>query len=98
MLAADALSRALNLVDGERARTHGDKYINHSKIAALWNAYLVNAGKLRDDAALDATDVALLMLLLKIARTQSGGAHNDDNFVDMAGYAGVAAETAAIDR
>lgn len=98
MRATETLSLALNLVDGERARTHGDKFINHSRIASLWNAYLANAGLLREDSALDATDVALLMLLLKVARTQSGGAHNDDNYVDMAGYAGVAAETAAIDR
>lgn len=95
MLAGDTLSQALHLVGGERARTHGDKYINHSRIASLWNAYLANAGSA---VVLDATDVALMMALLKVARTQSGGAHNDDNYVDLAGYAGVAAETAAIDR
>jgi hypothetical protein len=95
MAAGDTLEKALELVGGERARTHGDKYINHSKIAALWNAYLRNAGSAVE---LDPTDVALMMALLKIARTQSGGAHNEDNYVDLAGYAGVAAETAAIDR
>jgi hypothetical protein len=95
MVAGDTLQQALALVGGERARTHGDKYINHSKIAEFWNAYLRNAGSAVE---LDPTDVALMMALLKIARTQSGGAHNEDNYVDLAGYAGVAAETAAIDR
>jgi len=95
MLAGDTLRQALELITGERARTHGEKYINHSRICSLWNAYLANAGTA---IVLDPTDVALMLALLKVARTQSGGAHNEDNYVDIAGYAAVAAETASIDR
>lgn len=95
MRADEALQTALGLVTGERARTHGDKLTNHLRIAALWNAYLHNLGV---QIHLDGTDVALMMALLKIARTQSGGAHNDDNYVDLAGYAAVAIETATAER
>ena len=103
MQAVEILTTAANLVGGDRAKTHGDKYINHGKIASLWNAYLENAGIVvryenGTGIALDPTDVANMMILLKIARTQSGGTHNDDNYIDAAGYAGVAGECAKVDR
>ena len=82
-------SKAASLVGGDRARTHGDKTVNHANIAALWNAYLGEALIAR----LTPTDVALMMALLKIARTKSG-TFNRDDFVDLAGYAGVAGEIA----
>jgi hypothetical protein len=93
MQAVEILTTAANLVGGDRAKTHGDRYINHGKIASLWNAYLSNHA-----GPLDPTDVANMMILLKIARTQSGGTHNDDNYIDAAGYAGVAGECAKADR
>jgi hypothetical protein len=103
MRAVEILTTAADLVGGDRAKTHGDKYINHGKIARLWTAYLENAGiVIRDEngvaTEIDPTDVANMMILLKIARTQSGGTHNDDNHIDAAGYAGVAGECAKADR
>jgi Domain of unknown function (DUF6378) len=38
-------------------------------------------------------DVALMMMLLKVART-AGGTFNLDNYIDAAGYAGIPAELA----
>lgn len=86
---ADVLTKALELTGGDRAKTHGDKRQNHQNIADLWNAYLKDGplGKRR----LSAQDVAVMMCLLKIARMKSG-TFNLDNFIDLAGYAGVAAE------
>jgi hypothetical protein len=98
MQAVEICTTAANLVGGDRAKTHGDKYSNHSKIAALWTTYLQNVNFDANKCDLDATDVANMMILLKIARTQSGGVHHDDNYIDAAGYAGVAGECAAIDR
>lgn len=104
MQAVEICTTAAGLVGGDRAKTHGDKKLNHDAIARLWNAYLVNANVIIDgdgfgaSQQLTATDVALMMALLKIARTQSGGTHNDDNYVDLAGYAGVAGECASIER
>lgn len=104
MQAVEICAKAAELVGGDRAKTHGDKKFNHEAIARLWNAYLVNAGviiygnDLGASQDLTATDVALMMALLKIARTQSGGTHHDDNYLDLAGYAGVAGEIAAVER
>lgn len=41
--------------------------------------------------SITADQVALMMVLLKVARTKTGGLNIDD-YVDMAGYAGVAGE------
>lgn len=87
MNASDVCTKAADLVGGDRAATHGDKVQNHDNIAALWNAYL--QGHLV--VALTAHDVALMMALLKIARTKTGR-FNPDDYVDLAGYAGCAAE------
>lgn len=89
MKAPEILMKAKDLVGGDRAATHGNKVENHQKIAALWNAYLQDSlGR-----PLAALDVALMMALLKVARTQTGD-HNDDDYVDLAGYASVAGEIA----
>lgn len=87
MTAAETLLKAHQLVGGDREKTHGNKSVNHWFIAHLWNGYLSE----RLSTPLSASDVALMMVLLKVARTKLG-AHNPDDFIDMAGYAGVAAE------
>ena len=83
---------AARLVGGDRARKHGDKLVNHGNIAALWSAYLARRGAA---VTLTPADVALMMVLLKVARTLSG-AHNPDDYIDAAGYAACAGEIAAI--
>lgn len=95
---AEVLSKALELTGGDRAKTHGDKRQNHQNIADLWNAYLGGSRKVSDniqvgvlERPLTPQDVAVMMCLLKIARMKSG-TFNLDNFIDLAGYAGVAAE------
>lgn len=91
MKASDICAKAGSLVSGDREASHGPKLKNHENIAALWNAYLA----IRRDpvAPLSALDAAQMMALLKIARTQLG-ATNPDDYVDLAGYAGVAGEIA----
>lgn len=93
--AASGICRhAAVLVGGNRAAQHGPKERNHQFIADHWNAYL----KGRLDEPLDAEDVALMMAELKIARAKGskrmGLRPNRDNYVDLAGYAGVAGEIA----
>jgi hypothetical protein len=89
--AADVLRRALSLITGDRATEHGPVWENHTNIAHLWNGYL-------NDKAdpLDASDVANMMELLKIARRKSGKINVDD-YVDGAGYAAAAYECASRD-
>ena len=84
--AAKLLSEAAELVCGARARQHGDALRCHRTIARLWSAYL--------DRRLTATDAALLLLLAKVARSQSGDLNLDD-FRDAAGYAALAGEISA---
>ena len=81
--ASDILKHATDLVGGDRAAQHGDKTANHQNIANLWSAYL--------STPITADQVAIMMVLLKAARTKTGSVNRDD-FVDMAGYAGVAGE------
>ena len=81
----DFLKDALALTSEERHSTHGDKIRNHCNIASLWSAYL---GK-----EITARDVALMMALLKIARTKLGN-HNRDDYIDGAGYVAIAGEIA----
>ena len=91
MKAHEIANKAAALVNGNREAQHGDKLKNHENIATLWNAYL----QIRADPAapLSALDVALMMSLLKVARTQLGGM-NPDDFTDLVGYGCVAGEIA----
>lgn len=93
MRAHEIASKAAELVNGDRHTTHGDKTANHEAIAHLWNGYL-NAAKRFPQPKLTAHDVANLMECLKIAR-RLNGAFNPDDYIDAAGYAGVAGEIAA---
>ena len=89
MKAEEIAQRAAELVNGDRNVTHGDKVINFTKIARLWNAYLAN----REQLELTAVDIGQMMALLKMARTQSGTL-DVDHYVDMAGYVLCAGEIA----
>ena len=79
----DFLSHAIELVGGDRQKDYGDKVDNHNNIAKLWAAYL--------DIPVTAHDVAILMSLLKVARTKLG-AVSKDTYVDMSAYSAIAGE------
>ena len=77
------LEKASNLVSVNRERDYGDKVNNHKNIAKLWSAYM--------DVKVEAHDVAILMTLLKVARTKLG-AVSEDTYIDMAAYSAIAGE------
>ena len=79
----DFLRDAVILVEGDRALEYGDKVINHNNIAKLWSAYL--------DHPLTGHEVAVMMCLLKIARTKIGK-RTRDTYVDGAAYIAIAGE------
>lgn len=85
MKAGDICRTAAALVGGDRNHQHGDAAVNHANIAALWGAYL--------GVPVSPHQAAMMMALLKIARTKAG-AVNPDDYIDLAGYAGVAGEIA----
>jgi len=82
------LKIAQDLIKGDRANDYGDKTITHSNIATLWSDYLGHP--------ISAHDVAICMILLKIARLKT--AHKEDSYIDIAGYAAIAAEIEIKDR
>ena len=84
MKTEEALQLAKELIAGPRAKTYGDKIQNHCNIAKLWTAYL--------DKEITAHDAAVMMALLKVARTKFGqqmGQHSD-TYVDAAAYMAIA--------
>ena len=83
MKRADILAKAKQCVCGEREGQYGSPENNFKRIASLWSAYM--------DHDYTATDVAMMMALLKIARIKTGTA-TEDSFVDLAGYAACGGE------
>ena len=79
------ISHAGKLVSGDRAAQHGDKLVTHTNLAKLWSAFL--------EVPITAEQAAVMMVLVKVARTKTGILNRDD-FVDMVGYAGIAGEIA----
>ena len=91
MNTTEILQKTEKLVNDSRAKTHGDKIKNHENIARLWSSYLQNKTQL--NIVLSPEDVAQLMTLLKIARSQAGD-HNIDDYIDGVGYQAIAGEIA----
>jgi len=83
MITKECLEQAIGLSSVERQKDYGDKVENHSNIARMWSAYL--------DVKIKAHDVAIMMSLLKIARTKLG-AVSKDTYIDMAAYSAIAGE------
>lgn len=80
---SNILYEAESIINGARNEAYGTPEDNFKRIASYWSSYL---GK-----EVSAHDVAMLMILLKVARTQSGTG-SMDNYVDIAGYAACAGE------
>ena len=90
----EILTTAAGIVSGDREKTHGVKETNFNNIATMWNAWL--SIRREPSAPLTPHDVAQMLSMMKKARTQSGS-HNSDDFVDDAGYTGIAGALADID-
>jgi hypothetical protein len=88
------LDTAARLVSGDRNDTHGDMLQNHACIAALWNGYLKARKIAGKPDELGPDDAALMLGLMKGARTLTGAFNEDDN-TDGAAYFAIAAECRA---
>ena len=80
----------------ENRKVYGSPFTAHCRIAELWNAYLNGFSKLEKLCILSPEDVALMMILLKIARLQESPDHRD-SLVDIIGYAECYAEIMKIE-
>ena len=85
---AGILDTAKHYVLKDRNATHGDPEDNFGRIAELWAAY--------KRVHFNATDVAVMMALMKVARIAQSPEHRD-SWIDLAGYAacgaGIALQT-----
>lgn len=82
----EILDETIRCVCSNREDQYGSPEDNFKTIADLWTIY--------KDVEFTATDIAMMMSLLKIARIKTGTATND-SFVDLAGYAACGGEIAA---
>jgi len=64
------------IVGGDRQEDYGDIHESFNRIAGLWSAYLAHP--------VNATDVAKMMILLKVSRARHKDHH--DSYVDIVGY------------
>lgn len=79
----EALKLALDAVAKDRPATYGSPLENFDRTALLWSAHL--------GQAITASDVAIMMVLLKVARLRATPGHVD-SWVDIAGYAACGVE------
>lgn len=88
MKALDVLERAISLIHGQRAKDYGDAQASFQRMADLVNPIIKKA-----DGKLTASDMALVMIQVKIARLQESPNHAD-SWTDIAGYAALGAQLA----
>lgn len=86
------LEAAMDAVDS-RPKSYGPPEQNFDRIARRWNAHLENRywEPGLNLPELDATDVAVMMADVKLARIEESPGH-EDSWVDLAGYAACGAE------
>ena len=88
MKALDVLERAISLIHGQRAKDYGDAQASFQRMADLVNPIIKKA-----DGKLTASDMAIVMIQVKIARLQESPNHAD-SWIDIAGYAALGAQLA----
>lgn len=86
------LAEAQRIVHGPRRASYGHPSVNFQRIADLWNGY--RKGIPRED--FNPTDVAMLLILLKMARIMHGPTDRDGH-TDICGYAACSAIINGID-
>lgn len=93
MKKAEVLYAAVKAV-GDRGLNYGTPEDNFNRIARLWNAHLDNRSHRSE---LDASDVAMMMALMKIARLENDETHLD-SWIDLAGYAACGGDLTEIQK
>ena len=78
------LETANNLITGSRESDYGPPKLNFQNIADRWSQHV--------GVPIEGYQVSLMMADLKIARMSTTGLPHEDSFVDICGYAALAAE------
>lgn len=90
MTREEILKAAQFCVCGEREKSYGSPENSFAAIADHWSVYLRRIGYLLPPQELTPEDVAIMMILLKVARQTGRG--KVDNWIDIAGYAACGGE------
>lgn len=80
------LEKAISVVCEDRNQQYGGPEDTFKDIARLWAAYL--------DDQIGPEDVAIMMILMKVARLKASSYQSSDSWVDIAGYAACGSEIA----
>ena len=83
---AEILDTAKKYVTKQRENEHGEMEANFTMISELWSTYL--------GYHIDASDIAVLMTLLKISRIKSNPS-SGDSWIDSCGYMACGGELSA---
>ena len=86
---AEILKEAEKCICGQREQDYGSPEDNFTIIAGLWTAYT--------GTTITPLDVAMMMVLLKVARIKNGGG-SGDSFVDICGYGACGGEIHSNER
>ena len=86
VIGSDIFEMAKKIVNGHRQDDYGSPEDSFQNIANYWNAYFKQVADNREEG-LTAEDVAIMMVLFKIARL--GHAYTRDSVVDLCGYSAI---------
>jgi hypothetical protein len=84
---SEILREAIILINGDRNNDYGDPVDDFSTTAELWQTYLSRTMEARGGLNIKAHDIAVMMMLLKVARI-SWSPEKRDHWADIAGYDG----------
>lgn len=90
----EVLRTAMEYVTKDRNKTHGEPEELFNHIAASWSVLLTQITG--NKVVLTANHVALMMVAFKVVRSVSNPG-NEDNWIDIAGYAACGAECNKVD-
>src|ERR1700678_2800727 len=85
------LEAAINACCGDRALNYGAPEDNFKRIAELWTTWQQIKGSYFPKNSYSPVDVAVMNILLKVARLANTPSHND-SWIDIAGYAACGAD------
>lgn len=93
MLRKELLSKAIEITEGARQEHYGSPEDNFKRIAEYWQTYLNQTQLEGHSVKLFSHDVAIMMVLMKVARLAADFLH-DDSWLDIAGYAACGSQCA----
>jgi len=92
MKRVEILEKANEMIGGDRAEDYGSVKENFKCTADLWQVYIYELNRIRDDGGLILPhDVAILNILQKVSRLVNSPDHLD-SWMDIAGYAALGGE------